>query len=256
MPRIPQGYCYHGILFGLGGTAFTKSNITRIKLRLGGKLIWDLTGDELDTINKYLGMTANAAYLLLPFSELNSKTILGESIGAIDTASIQYSSFSLEVTIGAATAPTLTAWALVTDIKVTDAPEHIPLIKSFISSTHNKAAAGKYNLPIPVGSALGGLIKRVHLFHTNLTAFDVKMNGLDIQDLGQIGVEQFWQNNLTRVTQAGHLAFDPLSRDNQSDALPTLDAGGKEINFLWNATFSAADTVAALTEMYTLVQNM
>lgn len=256
MPRLPQGKIYHGIGLKLGGTAFTKTMISQIKLRLGGKVIWDVSGDQLDAINKYLGMTANAAYLMIPFSELNSKTILGEAIGAVDTRNFNYSGFSAEIAIGAATAPTLEAWAFVTDDKIVENPAHLPIVRVMVPSTHNKGAAGTYNLPIPMGSALGGLLKRIHLFHTNLTAFDVKVNGNDVQDVGENGLVQFWQNNLTRVTQAGHLAFDPLTRDNQSDSLPTLDANGRENNFLFNAKFSAADTVKVVTEMYATINTI
>lgn len=256
LPRIPQGKVYHGIGFKLGGTTFTKSLITEIKLRLGGKVIWDISGDQLDSINKYLGMTANANYLLIPFSELNSKTILGEAIGALDTKNFNYSGFSAEISIGAATAPTLKAWAFTTDDKIVENPAHLPIIRAMIPSTHNKSAAGKYNLPIPMGSSLGGLLKRIHMFHTNLSAFQVKLNGSDLQDVDENGLVQFWQNNLTRITQAGHLAFDPLTRDNQSDSIPTIDANGRANNFEFNATFGASDTVKIITEMYSTINTI
>jgi len=258
MPRIPMGEVYKGIILKLGGTTFTKAMITNIKLRLGGKTIWDITGSQLDSINQYMGMTANAAYLLLPFSEFNARTILGEDRGAIDTR-LDYSSFSLQVTIGAATAPTLEAWALVVTDKMVTRPEDVPLIKAMLPATHNIGAAGDYYLPIPIGSSLGANIKRLHMFHANITDFSVKMNGQDIQDEGENAVVQFFQNNLTRVVQAGHLAFDPLVLDNQGDAIPTtrIERGViRENNFEWKAKLSAGDTINSLTEVYALIDSI
>jgi len=252
MPRIPQGEVFHAIVLKLGGTTFTKSQIDQIKLRLGGKVIWDITGANLDAINSYLGMTANASYLVVPFSEFNARTALGESIGAIDTANLQYSGFSAEIKINAAAlAPTLEAWAITTPQKNVAQAEHLPLFRALVPSTHNKSAAGEYNLPFPLGSSAGALIKRVHLFHANLTQFNVKMNGVDLLDNGELGVVQYFQNLLTRTTQAGLFVFDPIVRDNQSAAIPTLkDASGAENNFQFLATLSAGDTITAYSELY------
>lgn len=251
MPRIPQGEVFHAIILKLGGT-FTKAQIDQIKIRLGGKVIWDITGSHLDSICSYLGFTANASYLTIPFAEFNARTALGENIGAIDTANFTYSGFSLEVKVNSgATSPTLEAWAVTTPVKNVAQPEHLPLMRVMVPSTHNKAAAGEYNLPFPLGSTAGALIKRLHLFHANLTQFNVKMNGVDLLDNGELGVVEFFQDLLTRTTQSGLFVFDPLVRDNQSAAIPTLkDANGNENSFQFLATLSAADTITAYSELY------
>lgn len=251
IPNLPMGETYHGILLELGGTAFTKANIERILLRLGGKVIWDITGSQLDTLNQYLGYTANANYLLIPFSEFTARTVIGEQIGAIDTVNFNYSGFSLEVTIAAAaTDPTLASHRLVTPVKTVNKPEHLALFKAMIPATHTIGAAGNYNLPIPLGSNVGALLKRVHYFHANITEQSVKFNGRDIYDEIPVALAQFWQNNLTRVTQAGHLCFDPVLLDNQSDVIPTVDAKGRDNRFEFRNTLSASDTIETLTELY------
>lgn len=254
IPRLPLGEVYHGIMLELGGTSFSKAQIERILIRLGGKVIWDVTGAQLDTMNQYMGMTANAAYLLIPFSEFNARTILGEEIGAIDTVNFDYSGFSIEVDIAAAaTAPTLTAHRLVTNSKSVEKPEYLPLFKAMIPATHTIGAAGTYNLPIPLGSQSGALIKRIHHFHTNITELSVRLNGQDIFDQIKNALAQFWQNNLTRVTQAGHLCFDPMVLDNQSSAIPTINKRRKMNNIEWRETLSAADTIDTVSELYATI---
>jgi hypothetical protein len=259
MPRIPMGETYHGIILKLGGTTFTKSLIAQIKIRLGGKVIWDLTGSQLDVIDLFMGQTANAAYLLIPFSDFNARTTYGESIGAIDT-SLPYSGFAMEVSIGAATAPTLEAWSLTTKEKVVQEAWQRPLFRCMVPATHSIGAAGGFNLPIPLGSDSGAFIKRIHNFHANITEFSVKMNGSDIQDQGENGVIQFFQNNLTRVTQAGHLAFDPTVLDNQANAIPTvrsIENGLKRRNnFEFKATLSGADTIVTVSELYADIESV
>lgn len=256
IPRIPMGETYHGIVLNLGGTTFTKALISRILIRLGGKVIVDVTGSQMDTLNKYQGMTASAAFLLIPFSEFTAKTVVGETMGAIDT-SLPYSGFSMEVTIAAgAVAPTLTAQGLTTPGKVVQSASHRPLFRALIPSTHNIGAAGTYNLPLPLGSSAGALIKRLHLFHANVTGITAKMNGLDLMDNLTTAQMQFWQNNLTRVTQPGHLCIDPIVRDNQSETIPTVNGNGREHNFEWRTTLSAGDTISAISELYAPISSI
>lgn len=252
MPRIPQGETYEGIVLKLGGT-FTKAQIDNIRQRLGGKLITDITGSHLDSINKYMGQTANASYLAIHYSDPNARTINGENIGAIDT-STPYSSFAMEVDINSgATSPTLEAWGLVSEAK---GGKDQKVIKTLLKNTETVGGAGTFNLNIPTGSRSGTLIKRVHMFHANITEFTVKRDGFDIQDQGENGVIQFLQNELTRTTQSGHLAYDPLVRDNQSNAIPTARPDGNPASMEFKATASASDTVTEYAELYATVDRI
>jgi len=256
IPRLPMGEVYHGIILKLGGAAFTKAHITSILIRLGGKVIWDVTGPQLDTTVQYMGMTPDASFLLIPFSEFNARTILGEEIGAIDTVNFNYSGFSIEVEIGGATAPTLEAWRKTTNKKAVAEPEHLPLFKAMIPATHSFGSAGTYSFPIPTGSQAGALVKRIHYFHTNITEQSVRFAGQDIYDQVPTALAQFWQNNLTRVTQAGHLCFDPITLDNQSATLPTLNRSNKLNNIEWRNKLSGADTINTITELYATLSSI
>jgi hypothetical protein len=250
MPRIQQGEVFHGILLKLGGT-FTKAHITRLLIRLGGKVIWDVTGAQLDTMNQYMGMTANASYLLIPFSEFNARTLLGEQIGAIDTRTAVYSDFALEADIdAAAVTPSLEAWKLVTNEKIVGDARHLPLFKAMIPGIHTPNSSGTHNLDVAVGSAAGSLVKRLHFWHVNIIEQSVKRDGQDIYDQVPNALAQFWQNNLTRVTQAGHLCFDPLTLDNQSEALATVRPDGRRVSYEWRSTLSAGDTITTVSELY------
>lgn len=251
LPNIPMGEVFHAIRLVLGGT-FTKAEITGIRLRLGGKVIWNITGSHLDKINQYMGETANAAYLTLNFAEPEAKTILGEAIGALDT-SLGYSGFSMEVDITGATSPTLVGYAYTTPPQGGGAR---PLFKAYLAATWTPGAAGQFALALPLGSSSGNLIKRVHNFHANITQLDVKLDGVDLLDNGTVGLLQFEQNELTRTTQAGHLAFDPLVRDNQSDVIPTVRQDGTPAALDYRATVSAADTIVTYTEMYTTLDRL
>ena len=48
---LPVGMSYNRIFLRLGGTSFTKSMITDVKVRLNGKVIVQNTGARLDAIN-------------------------------------------------------------------------------------------------------------------------------------------------------------------------------------------------------------
>jgi hypothetical protein len=73
-------------------------------------VVFDTTGARTDTRMQYRGITANASFLTIDFSEIRAKTENGQSIGAIDTTA-GVSSLKLEVQITGATAPTLAGWA-------------------------------------------------------------------------------------------------------------------------------------------------
>ena len=253
LPVIPQGPTFHQIILELGGT-FTKAHVTAIRVRLAGKLIVDVTGSHLDDMNEYMGETANANYLTIPFADPHARTIDGEEIGAIETQNA-YTSFSMEVDIGGATSPTLKAYAVVSD-QLKAIPEHRGLFRALLKAVQSPAASGDENLNVPLGSKAGTLIKRVHLFHANVTQLDVKRDGVFLQDNGETAIVQYDQNAVSRVTQSGHFVFDPLVRDNQSDAVPTARPDGESASFEFIATVSGADTITMYSELYASIDRL
>lgn len=245
MPRLPMGLTYHGIILKLGGT-FTKAQITAIRMRLDGKQFIDITGAHLDTIDQFDGRTPSATYLTIPFGEANARTIIGEGIGSIETA--LYDRMELEVDIGAATAPTLNAWAIVGGPKQNR--KYARFIRAYLKTTHTPAAAGEFNLPIPLGSLVGAEIKRLHLFHANLTKLQVTRDGLWLLQEGETGLLDFTYGELNRVPQAGYAAWEPAYNDDQSNVVPTYREDGSPAPFEFKATVSAADTLIAYSDLY------
>lgn len=252
--NLHQGDVCEALLLKLGGT-FTKAQIDGIRVRLGGKaVVDDLTGSQLDTINKYMGRTDNAAYLMIHFADPNSRTIDGEAIGGIDT-SLNYGSFSIEVDINSgATSPTLECWMLKRPAQAARLDRSV--FKAYLKATQNLGAAGTYSLQPPLGSLVGNLINRVHHFHSNITKLNVKKSGLDIQDEGEVGVIQFLQNELNRTTQAGHFCYDPLFDNNQSNSISTTKPDGQPAPLEFRATVSAADNIIMVSELYTSIDRV
>lgn len=250
--RVPQGRGFDGIMFERGGT-FVATDVEQILVRLGGKVIVDISGQQLDDLNEYYGHTTTTGYHFLWFADPKAtRTIAGELQGQIDTQNYTYSDFSIKVKIGAsAVTPTLKAWAL------QSAGKKSPIIRALIKGSHAPGAAGTFTLDVPIGSNQGALIRAVAFYHTNITRVDVKKDGLFLQDEGTNGVIQALQNDSNRVTQAGQIVYDACVNNNQSNAVPTLKDGGKSpANIEFKVTVSAADTIDSYSDVYTTVDNL
>ena len=235
--ELPLGMTYNRIVLQLGGTTFTKAMITRIVAKLNGKIFYDITGSRLDSINQYKGLTANAAYLTIDFTEPRAKTVGGMNGGAIGTAK-GVSSFTLEVTISGATAPTLESWSMISE------PQPLGLIMGLVHHPVTFSAGGKFPIVLPHGPEAGHLIKRVHFFHTNMTALEVKKNGLLIFEEMAVAVNEFIQTEYQAAPQSGLYVFDPIVTHDVKRVLATANAQSMQ----FNATVSAADTVNVYAE--------
>lgn len=256
LPEMPLGMTVYGIRFKLGGT-FTKAMISGLRLRLAGKLFIDVTGSHLDDMVEYLKGEANASYLTLYFAEPVAKTVIGEYIGAIDTSIYpRGTSFQMEVDIGAATTPTLEAWALLAPPKAKDDPNKTT-IKALLKATHSISAAGEFNLSVPLGSLGGAQIKRVFAFHGgNVTQMQVKKDGLFLLDRGEIALLSELQDEFWREEQANLEVIDYCMSNNQSDVISTLRPNGQAALFEHLFTTSASDTITTYTDMYTTIDRV
>lgn len=240
------GYTIKRLIIQLGGTSFTKSMITSIQLKANGKVIYDTTGPRLDTRNQYRGITANAGFLTIDFSEIRAKTELGMNLGGIDTTQ-GMSNLKLEVTISGATAPTLVGFTEVL------APQLDPaqvatrgLISKVHATTLTIGAAGQFSIPVPhLAPADGGsIIKRIAFFSSNMTALLIKKNGIVIEDSVK-ALNDFNQTEYRKVPQAGVYMFDPIIDDVQSQVLNTRNAQTMEVL----GTFSAGETITVEAEL-------
>lgn len=231
------------LVLRLGGTALTKAMITDIKLKLGVRTVYNITGPRLDAINKYKGIYDNAGFLTIDFTERDAPTLQGKEIGGYDLAMLD--DLTVEVTITGATAPTLEATAFMTPSQGND------LIMKVLYFPASSAVGGKF----PVNfNPMGALIKRVHAFYGgadwgatsdgNLNRLEVKKNGLVLWDM-TCQEARFVQQEYRKVPQSKLYTYDPVVDNNANGYLVTSDA--KSLEF--NSYLTATDSIALYVEM-------
>lgn len=243
---LPVGMSYNRIILALGGTSFTKAMITDIKVKLNGKVIYQNTGSRLDLINTYRGLTANAAYLTIDFTEPRAKDMAEQFIGNLNTAK-GVSSLTLEVTISGATAPTLESYSEL------GPPAALGVIAKQILFTSSFGGAGKFPFKLIDVANRGAIIKRVHFAHGgNMTQLEVKKNGIVIFDNIPTAVNSFVQGEYEKTAQTNLYTFDPCLDNNYANAIRTQDM----VSLEFNPTFSASDTVTAVLEALDSLGNM
>lgn len=246
MPRLPRGNMYAGICFELGGT-FTQAQMSNIRLNVNGKTVVNITGTHLDTTNNYDKLKDTATFLTYWFGDPTVQDPVLAQLGCLDT-SRGVEEFGIEVDVGAATNPTLKAFAWV----LPPSPKgdrFASVFKSVLKTVHAPGAAGQFNLPVALGSKAGGFIRRNHFFHANVTSVAVKRDGVNIQDDLTIAEIAYMNEQLWRTAQSGMVSFDPLSQEWIEDLVPTLRSDGKAAVFEYLVTVSASDTVTAYTEL-------
>lgn len=225
------------ILLTLGGTSFTKAMITDIKLKLGVRTVYNITGAKLDSINKYKGVFDEATHLTIDFSERDAPTLQGKEIGGYDLSLLD--DMTVEITIAGATAPTLAAKGFFTP------PQGNALIHKILYFPASTAVAGKFPINF---NPQGALIKRVHFFYAgtdgNLNRLEVKKNGLTIWDAANADAI-FVQKEYKKVPQAQLYVYDPIVDNNQNGYLVTADA--KSLEF--NSYLTAGDGISAYVEL-------
>lgn len=243
---LPVGMSYNRILLRLGGTTFTKSMITDIKVRMNGKVIYQNTGARLDLINQYRGQATNAAFLVIDFTEPKAKMMSEQFIGNLNTAQ-GVSSLTMEVTISGATSPTLESFAEV------GPPAALGVVAKHLLFTTSVGGSGKFPFKLIDVANRGAIIKRVHFAHGgNLTELEVKKNGVVIHDNVPTAVNTFYQADYGKTAQANLYTYDPCLDNNYTNAIKTQDM----VSLEFNVTTSGADTVTACLEVLDLLGNM
>lgn len=252
LPIINQGMLFERIVLQRGGTNFTADMIKSIRIILGGKKIWEISGAHLMDLNEYYRETSGANEMNIWFADPRAKNRDDRLAGALDTVQ-PYSNFSMEVDIEGSTAapvtePTLVAYAEQRSSTPKGA-NYKNLIRTITKSVHAPGAANEFSLQLPLGSQQGGYIRGVHMFHANITKLQVVKDGFYLaENLGN-ALNQAMQNNHTRTTQAGMLSWDPMKSDLSDDLVPMLRADGNRANFELKATVSAADTITAYSDL-------
>jgi hypothetical protein len=243
---------FEEIVLVLGGGSLTKAMLTEIRVILGGKKIWTVNGTDLDNINKYYSLTANAAYVPLWFADPSARTLDEYLIGAIDT-STPYDGFSIEVDIAGATTPTLAAYAR-QSAPISKTKAYAGMMRTIVKATNSPAAAGEFSLPIPIGSRAGALLRAIHFKHSNITQLQVVKDSFYLLEQAGNGILQFMQNERAALhaTQSGYISWDPIAEGFDPLAIPTLrnDANRTPASMEFKVTVSGADTVTSYSDMY------
>lgn len=253
LPRLPRGNMYAGITFELGGT-FTQAQMSAIRLMVNGKAIVNITGTHLDAINNYDRLKDTSTFLTYWFADPTVQDPVLSQLGCLDT-SRGVDEFGIEVDIGAATSPTLKAFAWM----LPPSPKNdrfAGFFKSMLKVVQAPGAAGQFNMPIALGSKAGGFVRRVHTFHANTTSIQVKRDGVNLQDDLTIAEVNYMNEQRWRTTQSGHCAWDPISQNWIEDLVPTLRSDGNAASFEFLDTVSAADTVTLYTELLAPLANV
>lgn len=259
---LTAGRVIDRVILMLGGT-FTKAQMTDIRVKANGKIIWQDSGDRTDKRMQYRGQTAAATYLAIDFSEIRAKELLDQKLGSIDTARSGISSLTMEVDIGAATSPTLAAWAECswqnTQIEAQAGSQYAgaDLIGKVLNFPHQvNATAAKYPITIPYGRQGGSLIKRIHLVPgagITLNGFEVRKNGVTIFD-STIGVNNFINTEYQRTPQSGWIHCDFINDGNFfSNVLNAAEA--QTMEYYADVTVSTPGTVQVVVEMLDILAN-
>lgn len=201
--QVPLGDTYTRFVLKLGGTTFTKAMIARIVGKINGKPFIDISGSQLDTINKFRKIYDAAGFLTIDLTEPGAKTVGGQLAGSVGTAQ-GVANFILEVTIAGATAPTLEVYAMVTE------PMPLGRVLALISQQSTFAATGKNPVLLPYSPGASHLIKRVHFFGGSISALEVKKNGVAIFEDVDTATNDYINQEFGHAPQASHWCWNPI----------------------------------------------
>lgn len=251
---ITPGRTLDNFQLKLGGTSLTKAMLSMIKIKANGKVIMEGTGSQFDKLNAYRGITADAAFLDLPFADLTGLTEFDRQVGSFDT-SLGISNITSEVTIAGATAPTLSGILFESAAQKArdgNAAPFAPIVSKVLRYPFSVATGGQLPITLPFGRQNGAVIKRVHIEHTgNMTGATVKQDGLVIHESVK-AENEYEQARYGRVPQTNMYTLDFVLHGNVLKALDTRDSRSLE----WLLTFSAADNGHVLVEYLDTLGNL
>lgn len=249
-----------GLVLKLGGTTFNESHINAIRVRApGGKdLIPRISGADLRLLYEYEGGSWPTARDHVPilFGDPFALSKSGRHVGNFDH-SVYPGDMTIEVEIGAATAPTLEAYAMVDPPKALmglgygegEILRHRAIIETVLTPA---AAVTKQAQPIGIGSQAGALLRRVFFQHTgNLTRVQVKKEGLVVFEDIDEALNEFLQEDIfARAPQSNLYVYDRIVDGSQREAGTTVDRSGRVFNWQFEITTSAADTITVRSDVF------
>jgi len=210
----------------LGGGAFTKAMLTNLKIRFGTKVVWDLSGAQLNSLNLFEVRPQAVTVLTIPFYNVRARDISQMYVGAPDFAALGVRRVTVEATITGATTPTLTARASVVPPGLLAAGAN-RLFRALLRTPLSPAAAVQQQPQmINYGQAGGALLRKLHFFSALVTSISIKRDGLDYfedvplaENNAQLD-EQGWD------PQANIYSVNFIPEDNELKALTSIRDDG------------------------------
>lgn len=254
------------VLDNTGSGALLKANLTGLTVKGNGKNIFGpITAAQLTSLQIYKNIVTDTARTSIEFVEKTSRNIQGQLMGAIDTDASGITSFVVEGDIATATTPVLTAWVQMRNPESMSPakgfdPATRPLISALIPTSINDSAAGQFPHDINYGSRGNSLIKRLAIFSSTLTSFQVKANSVDLYENISTALAGYLQAENGKDDQSGLIIWDPLMDGNQPDAVITRyvnqSGAAVERNFEWLFTVSGTGSHSVFADVYTTLLNL
>ena len=193
------------VKFRLYGTTFNTSHIDRVKVKIGPKTIWDLTGAQLLAFNAYKNGAINNKYLWLDFTERDQAMFPHKEIGGIDLMRVlPVGKVTIELTINAgAVAPRMEA------IGYFEAAQGNTVVLKYMPFVAAQAFSGRHTLPL---SFRGAMLKRIVNFYTGTdwaANSDGNVSRVECKKNGVVFFDQTCQDNRFDQSQFKHV---PQSR--------------------------------------------
>lgn len=211
----------------LGGT-FTKANISQIKVRFGTKIVWDITGAQLNSMNLFEGRPGTATVLILPFANSRARHLEQQYIGAPDFGALGIRKVDIEVSVSGATDPiTLEAWAEVAPPKLLTPAQNLLFRAMLRQPLAPNAALVDYPFAINYGQAGGSLLRRMHFFSALVTKLKIKRDGLDFFEDISLALNNAILDENGWDPQASIFTFNAAEDDNEMKSLTSIRNDGQ-----------------------------
>ncbi|AVR96898.1 major capsid protein P2 [Pseudoduganella armeniaca] len=211
-----------GLQFVLTGTTFDKTKIDTIKVKVGSRVLWDLTYAQIQAINNYKNAADNTRYLFLDFAERDQAVFPIKEVGGLDLyALLKTGIVTVELKInGTAVAPKIdvVGWY--------EQAQGNPIVLKYVPFTAAFNSSGKFTLPLQFK---GAILKRLYVFYSgtgwtgttngNVSRMECKKNSMLCHD-EFCQDNRFIQNHFKKVPQPGLYVVDFIV-DNNHDAQVT-----------------------------------
>lgn len=251
---IAPGRTIEGIIFKCGGTFDVQTHISLIRIKANGKTIIEGTGAQLSALDEFKGATHSDTYLHIDFTErLKGRDFLDQMAGGFDT-SLGVANITYEVTIGAATSPTLAVYTIESAPQSVAGLPFAGLMGKVLRYPYSVAAGGALNIPLPFGPVNGAIIKRIHLFEGTagrITGVTVKADSTVIHDTLDAD-NDFLNVQHRNVNQTGVYSLDFMPDGNSKNSFDTRGLASLELQ----PTFSGADSGMVLVEYLDKLGNL